>query len=141
MKNYMYNSGIIKLKEIGNKSGLLTPIESKRDIPFEIKRMYYIKNVEENSERGFHSHRMLHQLLIAISGSVKVRLKNSYEEEVVELSESSYGLYIGPMIWREMFDFSPGAVLLVLASEYYDESDYIRDYESYLIEARKFFRR
>lgn len=141
MRNYMYNSGLIKFKEIGNEDGILTPIESRRDIPFEIKRMYYIKNVKKDIERGFHSHRMLHQVLIAMSGSVKIRLKNSSEEEIFELNDSSYGLYIGPMIWREMFEFSEDAVLLVLASEYYDEEDYIRDYESYLIEANKFFRR
>ena len=82
---------------------------------------------------------MLHQVLICISGNVKIRLKNGFDEKIVQLDNSDYGLYIGPMIWREMFEFSNNAVLLVLASEYYDESDYIRDYDTYLQEARKFF--
>lgn len=135
----MYNSGVIKLKNIANKYGSLVPIESKKDIPFEIKRIYYIKNVDREITRGYHSHRMLHQVLICINGSIKIRLKNPNEEEVVELNDASKGLYIGPMIWREMFDFSEDAVLLVLASEYYDENDYIRNYDFYLDEAKKLF--
>ncbi|GAA0818598.1 sugar 3,4-ketoisomerase [Clostridium tertium] len=135
----MFNTGLIKFKNISDKYGSLIPIESKKDIPFEIKRIYYIKDVKEEAVRGFHSHRMLHQVLICISGNVKIRLKNGLEEKIVQLDNSDYGLYIGPMIWREMFEFSNNAVLLVLASEYYDESDYIRDYDIYLQEARKFF--
>ncbi|WP_278600625.1 sugar 3,4-ketoisomerase [Clostridium tertium] len=137
----MFNTGLIKFKNISDKYGSLVPIEAKKDIPFEIKRIYYIKDVKEEAVRGFHSHRMLHQVLICISGNVKIRLKNGFDEKIVQLDNSDYGLYIGPMIWREMFEFSNNAVLLVLASEYYDESDYIRDYDTYLQEARKFFRR
>ncbi|MDB1948003.1 FdtA/QdtA family cupin domain-containing protein [Clostridium tertium] len=135
----MFNTGLIKFKNISDKYGSLVPIEAKKDIPFEIKRIYYIKDVKEEAVRGFHSHRMLHQVLICISGNVKIRLKNGFDEKIVQLDNSDYGLYIGPMIWREMFEFSNNAVLLVLASEYYDESDYIRDYDTYLQEARKFF--
>lgn len=135
----MYNCAKIKFKKFLDKYGALTPIEAKNDIPFEIKRVYYITKVEENVTRGFHSHKKLHQVLLCLNGSVKIRVKNSQEEEIVELNDSSVGLYIGPMIWREMFDFSEGAVLLVLASEYYDESDYIRNYDFYLDEANKFF--
>jgi dTDP-4-dehydrorhamnose 3,5-epimerase-like enzyme len=135
----MYNTALLKFKDITDKYGHLTPIEEKIDIPFEIKRVYYITRVEEGVTRGFHAHRKLHQVLICLNGSIKIRLKNSNSEEVVELKDPSVGLYIGPMIWREMFDFTEGSVLLVLASEYYDENDYIRNYDFYLEEAKKIF--
>lgn len=139
-KNSMYNTGMYKFKVYNDKYGKLTPIEAKKDIPFEIKRVYYITNVEEGITRGFHSHRNLHQVLICVSGSVKVRTKTPVDEEIYELKDSTDGLYIGPMVWREMFDFSENAVLLVLASELYDEADYIRNYDFYLEEATKVFR-
>ena len=116
----MINTGMLKFKNIDDKYGHLTPIESRNDIPFEIKRVYYITKVEAGVTRGFHSHRKLHQVLVCLNGTVKIRLKNPDEEEVVELNDPSKGLYIGPYIWREMFDFSEGSVLLVLASEFYD---------------------
>ncbi|KOP72013.1 dTDP-6-deoxy-3,4-keto-hexulose isomerase [Bacillus sp. FJAT-21945] len=135
----MFNCSLIKLRQISDRYGNLTAIEGKEDIPFEIKRVYYITKVEDSVTRGYHAHRKLHQILICLNGSVKVQLKNPYNEEIVELNDSSLGLYIGPYIWREMFDFSEGSVLLVLASEKYDESDYIRNYDFYLDEARKLF--
>lgn len=135
----MYNCGIIKFKNISGKYGSLVPIESSKDIPFDIKRIYYITGVESDVTRGFHSHKMLHQILICPKGSVKVRVKNPNEEEIYELNDNSKGLYIGPLIWREMFDFTEDAVLLVLASDYYDENDYLRNYDFYLEEAKKLF--
>lgn len=133
----MYNSSLIKFNKFTDKYGELIPIESKIDIPFEIKRVYYISNVEDAVSRGFHSHRKLHQILIAVKGRVKIKIKNPNEEEIVELNDSSVGLYIGSYVWREMFDFSEDCVLLVLASELYDEDDYIRNYDFYLREAKK----
>lgn len=135
----MVNTGLLKFKDITDKYGHLTPIESKIDIPFEIKRTYYITRVEQGITRGYHSHRKLHQVLLCLSGSVKIRLKNPHEDEVIELNDPSVGLYIGPFIWREMFDFTEGSVLLVLASEHYDENDYIRNYDFYQEEAKKRF--
>lgn len=135
----MFNTGLIRFKRIIDEYGHLTPIEEKMDIPFEIKRVYYISKVGQGVTRGFHSHRKLHQVLICLNGSVKIRLKNPESEEVIELNEPSLGLYIGPYIWREMFDFTEGSVLLVLASEHYDEDDYIRNYDCYLEEAKKRF--
>ena len=135
----MYNCSLIKFKDITDKYGHLTPIEAKIDIPFEIKRIYYITRVEQGITRGFHSHRKLHQVLICLNGSIKIRVKNPNEEEIIELNDSSVGLYIGTYVWREMFDFTEGSVLLVLASEYYDEDDYIRNYDFYLEEAKKRF--
>ena len=135
----MHNTGLIKFRDITDKYGNLTPIEGKTDIPFEIKRVYYISRVREGVTRGFHAHRKLHQVLICINGSVKIRVNNPNEEEIVELNDPSVGLYIGTYIWREMFDFTEGSVLLVLASEYFDEDDYIRNYDFYLEEAKKRF--
>lgn len=135
----MYNCGLIKFKDITDKYGHLTPIESKNDIPFEIKRVYYITRVDQGVTRGYHSHRKLHQVLLCLNGSVKIKVRNPAEEEIVELNDPSVGLYIGTYVWREMFDFTEGSVLVVLASEYYDEDDYIRNYDFYLDEAKKRF--
>lgn len=136
----MYNCALMNFNDITDKYGHLTPIESKIDIPFEIKRVYYITGVEEGVARGFHAHRKLHQILICLNGSLRVKLKNPKEEDTIELRNDSTGLYIGPYVWREMFDFSEGAVLLVLASENFDENDYIRNYDFYLEEANQRFK-
>ena len=132
----MFNCSLMKFKEISDKYGSLTPIEGQVDIPFDIKRVYYITKVGKDVRRGFHAHRKLHQIVICVNGSVKIKVKNLDGEEVVELNDSTVGLYIGPYVWREMFDFSEESVLLVLASEYYDENDYIRNYDFYLDEIR-----
>ena len=120
--------------------GGLVPIEGTRDVPFEIKRVYTISGMEPGARRGYHSHRDLEQVLIALGGSVKILVKTPFEEEVVTLDKPWKGLYLGPMIWREMFDFDEHASLLVLASRYYDESDYLREYGPYEEEARKYFK-
>lgn len=135
----MHNCSLMKFKDIGNKYGHLTPIESMRDIPFDIKRVYYITGVGNGMERGFHAHRVLHQVLICLNGSVKIRAKTPKEEHVFILENTSEGLYIGPLIWREMFDFSENTVLLVLASDYFNEGDYIRNYDFYTQEAINLF--
>lgn len=135
----MENTYLIEFKDFSNQEGHLTPIENCRDIPFEIKRIYYITKVKPGIRRGFHSHRKLCQVLIAVHGSVKILVKNPFEEQIINLASPIQGLFIGPMVWREMYDFSEGSVLLVLASEYYDESDYIRDYECYTRESNEFY--
>lgn len=137
----MYNSGILKFRKITSPSkeeiGALTPIEGKVDIPFDIKRIYYIYDVDDNVIRGKHSHKKLHQVLICVHGSIDVRLENFYGEETYNLNDPSVGLYVGPDNWREMSNFSNDAVLLVLASEQYDESDYIRDYDEFVSFSQK----
>lgn len=112
--------------------GQLIAIEAMQDIPFDIKRIYYIYETAQGVVRGFHAHKNLQQVLICIHGSCKIRLDNGTEKTVVPLEDPSVGLYVANNMWREMFDFSPGAVLLVLASEHYDESDYIRNYGDFL---------
>ena len=112
--------------------GKLIALEGNDTVPFNIKRIYYIYEVDEKVRRGFHSHKKLEQILICVHGSVKILLKTPEHEEVVLLNDPSEGLYIGPNTWREMYDFEDGAVLLVLASQHYDEKDYIRDYDEYV---------
>lgn len=125
------NARLIKFPRHTDKYGNLVPIEENRDAPFEIRRVYYIYGVEQGVRRGFHSHVDLEQVLICVSGSVKILVKTPEEEQEILLSDPQEGLYIGPMIWREMFDFSEDAVLLVLASDHYRVEDYIRDYGKY----------
>lgn len=117
--------------------GSLVPIEELKDIPFTVKRIYYIFDVPNGIRRGFHSHYDLEQMLICVKGSVKILTKSPDEELITELNSPKKGLYIGNMVWREMYDFSPDAVLLVIASKLYTPSDYIRDYSEYLEEFKK----
>lgn len=131
----MYNCSLFKFLSIDSNYGNLTPIEELLDVPFDIKRIYYITKVPQDIARGFHAHRKLHQVLICVNGSVKIKVKNPKEETEFILNNSSVGLYIGPYVWREMYDFSKDAVLLVLASDYYNENDYIRNIDFYMKEA------
>jgi dTDP-4-dehydrorhamnose 3,5-epimerase-like enzyme len=131
----MYNCSLFKFLSIDSNYGNLTPIEELLDVPFDIKRIYYITNVPQDASRGFHAHRKLHQVLICVNGSVRIKVKNPKEETEFILNNPSVGLYIGPYVWREMYDFSKDAVLLVLASDYYNENDYIRNIDFYMKEA------
>ena len=115
-----------------NDTGSLSFLEAERHIPFEIRRVYYIFDVQGDSRRGFHAHRDLQQVLICIHGSCKILMDNGTEKQIVQLDKPNEGLLIENNIWREMYDFSEGAVLLVLASRYYDEADYIRNYDDFL---------
>ncbi|MBS0599350.1 MAG: WxcM-like domain-containing protein [Proteobacteria bacterium] len=122
---------MVELPKISDPRGNLTFIESQRHIPFGIERVYYLYDVPQGSERGGHAHRALHQLLIAVTGSFDVHLDDGREKKTVHLNRSFQGLYVCPMIWREIDNFSSGAVCMVLASAYYDESDYYRDYPEF----------
>ena len=128
---------IFHLPRIKNRLGDLTFIEKNRHIPFEIKRVYYIYNIPQGAQRGGHAHKELHQLIIPISGSFDIHLDDGFSKKTVHLSQSFDGLYICPMIWRSINNFSSGAVCMVLASNYYDENDYYRDYDSFLTEIKK----
>lgn len=133
------NVSIIGFSKHTDKYGNLVPVEANDSVPFDIKRVYYIYNVEQDVRRGFHSHVNLEQVLICVSGSVKILVKTPKEEQIVKLDNPQEGLYIGPMIWREMYDFSQDAVLLVLASDHYKVEDYIRDYSVYEEMAKDYF--
>ena len=116
----------------GDDRGMLVALEEYKDIPFEIKRVYYMYDTKKNVHRGFHAHKSLEQILICIHGSCKVLLDNGTEKKIVKKKKPYEGLYIANNMWREMYDFSEDAVLMVLASEYYKEEDYIRDYNEFL---------
>lgn len=116
----------------GDERGQLVALEEYNDIPFEIKRVYYMYDTKEGVHRGFHAHKNLEQILICIHGSCKVLLDNGTEKKIVPLERPYEGLYVANNMWREMYDFSADAVLIVLASEVYHEEDYIRNYDDFL---------
>lgn len=116
----------------GDERGQLVALEEMKDIPFQIKRVYYMYDTGEGVRRGFHAHKTLKQILICIHGSCKILLDNGSEKKIISLEKPYEGLYIEHNMWREMYDFSSDAVLMVLASNYYDESDYIRNYDEFL---------
>lgn len=116
----------------GDNRGQLVAIEEFKDIPFRIKRVYYMYDTVAGVVRGKHAHKSLEQILICIHGSCKILLDNGFEKKIVPLEKPYEGLYIASDMWREMYDFSPDAVLMVLASELYNEKDYIRDYDEFL---------
>lgn len=124
---------IIDLPKIADQRGNLTFIEGGYQIPFAIERVYYLYDVPGGSERGGHAHKELHQLIIAISGSFDVILDDGKSKKRVHLNRSYNGLYVCPMIWRELCNFSSGSVCLVLASNKYDEADYYRDYAEFIL--------
>lgn len=127
---------IIDLPKISDPRGNLTFIEGGRHIPFAIKRVYYLYDVPGGAERGSHGHRKLQQLIVAMSGSFDVILDDGSEKKTFHMNRSYYGLYVAPMMWRDITNVSSGAVLMVLASEFYDAADYFRDYEQFLAAAR-----
>lgn len=128
---------IVDLPRIQDPRGNLTFIEGSNHIPFDIQRVYYLYDVPGGAERGGHGHKALHQLIIAIAGSFDVHLDDGKEKKVFNLNRSYQGLYICPMIWRELKNFSSGAVCMVVASEKYDEEDYYRDYSDFLVGCNK----
>ncbi|HEX3720177.1 MAG TPA: FdtA/QdtA family cupin domain-containing protein [Verrucomicrobiae bacterium] len=127
------NCRIIDLPKIAETRGNLTFVEGERHVPFEIKRVYYLYDVPGGAARGGHAHKALHQLVVAMSGSFDIVLDDGYEKKRIHLNRSYMGLYICPMIWREMDNFSSGSVCMVLASAYYEESDYYRDHADFLL--------
>jgi hypothetical protein len=122
---------LIDLPVIKEPRGNLTFIEGGRHLPFEIKRVYYLYDVPGGAERGGHAHKNLHQLIVAMSGSFDVVLNDGTQEKRFHLNRSYFGIYVCPMIWRELDNFSSGSVCLVLASNLYDEADYYRDYNAF----------
>ena len=129
----VYDCTVIELdKHHSDRKGNITVVENKEDIPFEVRRTYYLYDVPGGESRGGHAHRELSQLIIAASGSFTVTLDDGKVKRSFVLNRPYQGLYIVPGIWRTLDDFSTGAVCLVLASHGYDEADYIRDYDEFI---------
>jgi hypothetical protein len=131
------NSNLIHLDLLGDARGKLAVFEANRNVPFDIKRVFYIFNVEKNKIRGEHAHYKTKQVLIALKGSCKVKLNNGFQEEEIILDNPQLALIQQEMIWGTMSEFSEDCILMVLANELYDESDYIRDYKVFLKEIQK----
>lgn len=129
---------LLEFKDLGDERGNLVVIEGEgRDIPFDIKRVFYIYGSDSEVVRGQHANRETEFLLVNVGGTSKVRVDNGTEEEIIELNRPGMGLYLPPMIWKDMYQFSPDSILLVLASRHYDSREYIRDYQEYLGELAK----
>jgi len=126
------NCCIIELPQIYDPRGNLSFIEGNKHIPFDIKRVYYLYDVPDGKTRGGHAHKNLQQFIIAMSGSFDIVLDDGFEKRTINLTRSHKAVYVPRMIWRELGNFSSGAVCMVLASEYYDENDYYRNYSDFL---------
>lgn len=122
----------IKFSEIGDQDGYLIALESSKNVPFEIKRMFYIYDTKAGVTRGYHAHKKLRQVLICLTGSCSILLDNGHVRETVQLDNCQTGLLIEPHLWHEMNNFSPGTVLVSLTDAPYDEADYLRSYEEFL---------
>ena len=117
--------------KIHNRAGNITIIEGNKDVPFDIKRIYYLYDIPGGEERGGHAHKELFQLIVAASGAFDVLLDDGQNKKIVNLNRPDFGLIVVPGIWRELIHFSSGAICLVLSSEIYSEADYIRDYDDF----------
>ena len=122
----------IEFKPLGDDRGSLVALEANKSVPFDIQRVYYIFGTKQGVSRGFHAHKKLKQLAVCVTGSCRFILDNGTDREEIVLDSSTIGLVIEDLTWREMHDFSSDCVLMVLANKYYDESDYIRDYSTFL---------
>jgi len=129
----IYNCNVFTLPKIHNRSGNITALNNSMDLPFDILRVYYLYDIPGGELRGGHAHKELQQLIIAVSGSFDINLDDGLNKKTVSLNRPYYGLHVIPGIWRELSNFSSGAVCLVLASHEYDENDYIRDYSKFLV--------
>ena len=122
----------LPLPDHGDETCMLVTAEGGTDIPFSIRRVYYFCHTDPSAHRGFHAHKQLQQVFVCLHGGCTVLLDDGFEQQTVELSDPCQGLYVGPGIWREMYDFQPDTVLLALTDRCYEEEDYIRDYEAFL---------
>jgi hypothetical protein len=132
MNSTVYNCSVILLPKIHNRAGNLTALENNKNIPFEVKRIYYLYDVPGGEDRGGHAHLELQQFIVAVSGAFDVLMDDGINKKIVHLDRPYIGLHIVPGIWRELLNFSSGAICLVLASGKYQESDYMRGYSDFI---------
>lgn len=133
MKNSVFDCVILPLNKIHNRAGNITIVEGRENVPFNIERVYYLYDMPGGESRGGHAHKELYQLIVAASGSFDVLLDDGVNKKIVRLNRPDLGLMVVPGIWRELFEFSSGAICLVLASHKYNDDDYIRDYNKFKI--------
>ena len=133
IESSIYNCNVLTLPKVHNRAGNITALNNSIDLPFDIHRVYYLYDIPGGIQRGGHAHKELHQLIVAVSGSFDITLEDGQNKKTVSLNQPYYGLHIIPGIWRELSNFSSGAICLVMASLKYDESDYIRNYKEFLV--------
>jgi hypothetical protein len=131
-KKSVFDCSVVELPKIKNRSGNITPVENNSEIPFKVNRIFYLYDIPGGEDRGAHAHRECHQFLVAASGSFEVQLDDGKVKKTVMLNQPFKGLHIPPGIWASEVNFSSGSICLVLASDKYNESDYIRNYNEYL---------
>lgn len=131
MKSSVYDCVILPLSKIHNRAGNITIVEGQTNVPFDIQRVYYLYDIPGGEDRGGHAHKTLKQLIVAASGSFDILLSDGVNKKVVTLNRPDHGLLLVPGIWRELMEFSSGAVCLVLASDVYQSGDYIRSHEEF----------
>jgi len=131
IQRYFDNCSLHRLEPKSDDRGSLIAIEAGREVPFAIERVYYLYGTGEGVERGFHGHKALHQLMVCVAGSCAMSVDDGHARHDLVLDSPEIGLRVGPMIWREMRDFAPGSVMMVVASLPYDEGDYLRDYDAF----------
>lgn len=130
-QNTVFDCVIMELPQVHNVAGNITAIENEKNIPFAVKRIYYLYDVPGGKERGAHAHKTLQQYIVAASGSFDVTLDDGFNKKTITLNHPNRALYLVPGIWRDLSNFSSGAICLVLASSVYDKYDYIRDYNEF----------
>ena len=130
-KSSVYDCHVLPLNKIHNSAGNITIVEGEQNIPFNIRRIYYLYHIPGGESRGGHAHKDLHQLIVAASGSFEVLLDDGTNKKIVRLNRPNFGLLVVPGIWRELFEFSSGSICMVLASQKYDENDYLREYNKF----------
>jgi len=137
MISSVHDCVILPLNKIHNRAGNITIIEGQRNIPFDLKRVYYLYDIPSGEARGGHAHKDLYQLIVAAGGSFDILLTDGENKKHISLNRPDYGLLVVPGIWRELSEFSSGAICLVLASHKYSEDDYLREYKEFLSFRRK----
>ena len=132
MKSTVFDCHILHLPKVQNPAGNITPVENNISVPFEIKRVYYLYDIPGGESRGAHGHKLLESIIIALSGSFDVTIDDGTNKKTIQLNRPNLGLNVKPGIWRDLSNFSSGAICLVLASELYNPDDYIREYNAFL---------
>lgn len=131
-ENSVYDCVVLPLNKIHNRAGNITIVEGNKSLPFDVKRVYYLYDIPGGEDRGGHAHKELRQLIVAASGSFNVILDDGINKKIVSLNRPDYGILVVPGIWRELIEFSSGSICLVLASEGFKESDYLRSYKDFI---------